>query len=168
MASSGDRPYDPYIPAEGGAGGPGAGAQGNQRTAALQAVSCQLSSSFLFAIPATPGYDRMCWGIDCDRSRVAFVISNKHQQKQIAMSCSNLDHHQFTERYSQLRCASTRVLCNLMISSNHRYDGTDNLDPIARAEYEAVNNASVANIKQSGMVSEMPSYTVPHTPDQMF
>jgi len=40
MTSTGDRPYDPYIPSEPAAGG--AGAQtvpGNQRTAALQAVS---------------------------------------------------------------------------------------------------------------------------------
>lgn len=39
MASAGDRPYDPYIPAEPAAGGAGGGAQqgGNQRTAALQA-----------------------------------------------------------------------------------------------------------------------------------
>jgi len=40
MASTGDRPYDPYIPAEPAAGGAGAqSAPGNQRTAALQAVS---------------------------------------------------------------------------------------------------------------------------------
>jgi hypothetical protein len=40
MASTGDRPYDPYIPAEPAAGGAGAQtAPGNQRTAALQAVS---------------------------------------------------------------------------------------------------------------------------------
>lgn len=34
-------PYDPYIPAAGGAGAPGGSAapSGNQRTAALQAVS---------------------------------------------------------------------------------------------------------------------------------
>ncbi|KAH7409502.1 synaptobrevin-domain-containing protein [Cadophora sp. MPI-SDFR-AT-0126] len=35
MASAGDRPYDPYIPAEGAQGGNAA--PGNQRTAALQA-----------------------------------------------------------------------------------------------------------------------------------
>lgn len=40
MASTGDRPYDPYIPSEPAAGGAGAQpAPGNQRTAALQAVS---------------------------------------------------------------------------------------------------------------------------------
>lgn len=40
MASTGDRPYDPYIPSEPAAGGAGGqGAPGNQRTAALQAVS---------------------------------------------------------------------------------------------------------------------------------
>jgi hypothetical protein len=40
MASTGDRPYDPYIPAEPAAGGAGTQqAPGNQRTAALQAVS---------------------------------------------------------------------------------------------------------------------------------
>jgi hypothetical protein len=40
MASAGDRPYDPYIPSEPAAGGAGAQpAPGNQRTAALQAVS---------------------------------------------------------------------------------------------------------------------------------
>lgn len=41
MASAGDRPYDPYIPSEQAAGGAAGGAQqpGNQRTAALQAVS---------------------------------------------------------------------------------------------------------------------------------
>lgn len=41
MASTGDRPYDPYIPSEPAAGGAGGQpAPGNQRTAALQAVSC--------------------------------------------------------------------------------------------------------------------------------
>jgi hypothetical protein len=40
MATAGDRPYDPYIPSEPAAGGAGGqGAPGNQRTAALQAVS---------------------------------------------------------------------------------------------------------------------------------
>ncbi|PVH89030.1 snare protein-like protein Snc2 [Cadophora sp. DSE1049] len=38
MASAGDRPYDPYIPAEPAAGAQGGNAApGNQRTAALQA-----------------------------------------------------------------------------------------------------------------------------------
>ncbi|POS87468.1 synaptobrevin, partial [Erysiphe pulchra] len=37
MASTGDRPYDPYIPNEPAAGGGGNAAPGNQRTAALQA-----------------------------------------------------------------------------------------------------------------------------------
>jgi hypothetical protein len=47
MASTGDHPYDPYIPAEGAAGGAAAGgAQGNQRTAALQAVSDYMLFSF--------------------------------------------------------------------------------------------------------------------------
>lgn len=41
MATAGDRPYDPYIPSEPAAGGAGGNAApGNQRTAALQAVSC--------------------------------------------------------------------------------------------------------------------------------
>ncbi len=45
MATAGDRPYDPYIPAEPATGGAGGqGASGNQRTAALQAVSI---SSFI-------------------------------------------------------------------------------------------------------------------------
>lgn len=41
MAATNDRPYDPYIPAGGEAGGAAGGqsAPGNQRTAALQAVS---------------------------------------------------------------------------------------------------------------------------------
>lgn len=40
MASTEERPYDPYIPSEPAAGGAGAQpAAGNQRTAALQAVS---------------------------------------------------------------------------------------------------------------------------------
>lgn len=40
MASAGDRPYDPYIPSEPAAGAQGGNAApGNQRTAALQAVS---------------------------------------------------------------------------------------------------------------------------------
>jgi vesicle-associated membrane protein 4 len=38
MASTGERPYDPYIPSEPAAGGAGGqAAPGNQRTAALQA-----------------------------------------------------------------------------------------------------------------------------------
>ncbi|KAI6244695.1 Synaptobrevin 1 [Erysiphe necator] len=37
MASTGDRPYDPYIPNESATGGGGNAAPGNQRTAALQA-----------------------------------------------------------------------------------------------------------------------------------
>jgi len=47
MADGRQEPYDPYLPAGGAAGGPGAAPQqGNQRTAALQAVSslCFLSS----------------------------------------------------------------------------------------------------------------------------
>ncbi|KAI6708731.1 synaptobrevin [Diplocarpon mali] len=43
MASAGDRPYDPYIPA-GEAPAGGNAAPGNQRTAALQAVSSLLCS----------------------------------------------------------------------------------------------------------------------------
>lgn len=39
MASTGERPYDPYIPTEPVAGGAAQSAPGNQRTAALQAVS---------------------------------------------------------------------------------------------------------------------------------
>lgn len=40
MASAGDRPYDPYIPSDPAAGAQGGNAApGNQRTAALQAVS---------------------------------------------------------------------------------------------------------------------------------
>lgn len=53
MASQ-DPPYDPYIPAGGAAGGaPNAqGAPGNQRTAALQAVSTYLSCKLGFRRPA--------------------------------------------------------------------------------------------------------------------
>ena len=43
-------PYDPYIPSGGAQGGAGAQAGGNQRTAALQAVS-QTSTVRLFRTP---------------------------------------------------------------------------------------------------------------------
>lgn len=47
MAAS-EQPYDPYIPS-GSAGAPAAGQNGNQRTAALQAVSQSSTVSLLLA-----------------------------------------------------------------------------------------------------------------------
>ena len=40
-----EQPYDPYIPAGGNQGGSAGAAPGNQRTAALQAVSYVLDES---------------------------------------------------------------------------------------------------------------------------
>ena len=49
MADGRQEPYDPYLPAGGAAGtAGGAPQQGNQRTAALQAVSSFLSQSLFF------------------------------------------------------------------------------------------------------------------------
>jgi vesicle-associated membrane protein 4 len=54
MADSREPQYDPYIPSGGAAGGAGAQpAQGNQRTAALQAVSIKTFSCV--------ADDFMCW-----------------------------------------------------------------------------------------------------------
>jgi hypothetical protein len=61
MASTGDRPYDPYIPAEPAAGGAGAQpAPGNQRTAALQAVSVIFLSQMTVMPLERPSIDGFC------------------------------------------------------------------------------------------------------------
>jgi hypothetical protein len=60
MASTGDRPYDPYIPSEPAAGGAGAQpAPGNQRTAALQAVSEYFQSQTIDVPMEQPSLERL-------------------------------------------------------------------------------------------------------------
>lgn len=64
MAAQGDNQYDPYIPAGGAPATTTPNAPGNQRTAALQAVSL----TFLFYVPLEnfPGIRR--WIVDGENS----------------------------------------------------------------------------------------------------
>lgn len=74
MASTGDRPYDPYIPAEPAAGGAAQPAPGNQRTAALQAVSnCSFRRRQICRwtdlAPMKSGFDTTCCQSDVSAPR---------------------------------------------------------------------------------------------------
>ncbi len=64
-----EAPYDPYIP-QGGAASASAGREGNQRTAALQAVG-ELTTLWLFAM-ISRHVRRLDWthGLWCGRSRI--------------------------------------------------------------------------------------------------
>ena len=53
-----EQPYDPYIPSGGAQGGAGTQAGGNQRTAALQAVSQTLPASPFQMLLRPPGARR--------------------------------------------------------------------------------------------------------------
>lgn len=71
MAATNDRPYDPYIPSEPAAGGAAGGqsAPGNQRTAALQAVSSPITLLYVPVYILSSG--RIChgWMMVEDQSR---------------------------------------------------------------------------------------------------